>query len=515
MIAYIKHSAAAFLSVMLLTTPFSRCMDRITSANQKNGIGFEISQEECPICFEKFGNKCIPLQFNCSTTKEGYSRSHSVCLSCTKELIDSNIHDIRCPICRNQLELLDPAADQKNIHPQGHDILYKESTIKEKLDYIKTKIPTSVAICKKENRSIYNFELSKVLGEHSDIFIHGAFSPCGGMILTGSHGTTARVWDTFSGKVLQSITAHSNVKLVSFSPDRKTVLLVSSNIYDEEAVDIIELWDIKKGTQTRSFKLKSCPTGVVSIAFRPDGKSFITGLIDGQVIAWNSETLKPITEFKGHTNNVMSVAFSPDGRLLLTGSIDKTVRIWDAQTGKLIRTFLFCEEISSVAFNPQCDTRNSLGFSQDSDFQTILIGFNDPGSFSLNLDSAGSALLCNAFTGKHLMLFDGHLKGVTTATFSPDGSKILTGSQDGIIRLWSARTGNRPSGSKVHIKLEYGSDKWVDVLTGEQLAQLQLTPMSWGDSNEITTALFSPDGKKILTTSLDKKVQVWDISFTK
>ena len=35
---------------------------------------------------------------------------------------------------------------------------------------------------------------------------------------------------------------------------------------------------------------------------------------------------------RGHSNGVMSVAFRPDGRRLLTSSIDHTAKIWDTMS---------------------------------------------------------------------------------------------------------------------------------------------------------------------------------------
>ena len=45
-----------------------------------------------------------------------------------------------------------------------------------------------------------------------------------------------------------------------------------------------------------------------------------------------------VQRFVGPTSGVMGVAYSPDGKLLAQGGMDKTVIIWDATDGKLILT---------------------------------------------------------------------------------------------------------------------------------------------------------------------------------
>ena len=73
----------------------------------------------------------------------------------------------------------------------------------------------------------------------------------------------------------------------------------------------------------------------------------------------------------------------------------------------------------------------------------------------------------------------GHTSHVTDARFSPDGSRIVTGSQDQTAKVWDARTG-RP------------------------LLELK------GHTNAVDCVCFSPDGTRIVTGSLDKTAKVWD-----
>ncbi|OLT62667.1 MULTISPECIES: WD40 repeat domain-containing protein [Moorena] len=72
----------------------------------------------------------------------------------------------------------------------------------------------------------------------------------------------------------------------------------------------------------------------------------------------------------------------------------------------------------------------------------------------------------------------GHRSAVTSAVFSPDGSRILTASEDTTARLWN--------------------------LKGELITTLA------GHSARVNSAVFSPDGNTIVTTSQDKTAKLWD-----
>src|SRR5204862_816281 len=64
------------------------------------------------------------------------------------------------------------------------------------------------------------------------------------------------------------------------------------------------------------------------------------------------------------------------------------------------------------------------------------------------------------------------------AEFSPDGSKVLTASDDHTARVW-------------------------DATTGQELLVLH-------HDGEVYDAMFSPDGLRIVTSSRDKTARVWD-----
>ena len=78
-----------------------------------------------------------------------------------------------------------------------------------------------------------------------------------------------------------------------------------------------------------------------------------------------------------------------------------------------------------------------------------------------------------------LLTLKGHTSGLGSASFSTDGSRILTGSADGTAKVWDAHTGTELLTLKGH----FGGVLW---------------------------ASFSPDGSRIVTSSGDGWAKVWD-----
>ncbi len=115
---------------------------------------------------------------------------------------------------------------------------------------------------------------------------------------------------------------------------------------------------------------------------------------------------------------------------------------------------------------------------------------------------------------------EGHSDGVSSANFSPDGSKIVTASMDKTARVWDLQgkllttisddsdgvnsANFSPDGSKI---VTASGDKTARVwdLQGKLLATIS------GHSDGVNSANFSPDGSKIVTASGDKTARVWDL----
>lgn len=78
-------------------------------------------------------------------------------------------------------------------------------------------------------------------------------------------------------------------------------------------------------------------SGILSVAFSPDGRFLATGDTNGDIRLLRVEDSKQLFTCKGHTSWVWSVGFSPNSQTLVSGSFDQTVRLWDVHTGQCLR----------------------------------------------------------------------------------------------------------------------------------------------------------------------------------
>jgi eukaryotic-like serine/threonine-protein kinase len=132
-----------------------------------------------------------------------------------------------------------------------------------------------------------------------------------------------------------------------------------------------------------------------------------------------------------------------------------------------------------------------------------------------------TARIWDARAGLQLTVLTGHGGSVYCAAYSPDGSRIFTASADKTARIWDARTGAQlavlsghrdevscaaysPDGSRIVTASDDKTARIWDARTGAQLAVLS------GHDDSVVTAAYSPDGMVIVTASDDKTARTWD-----
>jgi WD40 repeat protein len=334
--------------------------------------------------------------------------------------------------------------------------------------------------------------------------------------------------------------------------------------------------------------------------FTPDGRTLLTTGADGDVILWDVARATTRETLSGQAGRVLSPQITRDGRTLYTAGPGAAVFIWDLSgTRRLGRPFStgtppsgrsVFEQLVPAALALSSDGR-LIASGQDDGAISIVnaetlvrrkplaaitagpvtgLAFV-PGNHLLVVSGPqGFLALVDADRGRVLSRLSGHRGEVLPPAISADRRLLVTGSDDGTVRLWSLPEGRAlgaplrfgrtvsdvqlsPDGRRLTIVLgqifseSKGTLEVWDARERRRVTRLPVpdTPTAvsfspdgrlvavgyphgrsqlwstatWkpvsrllvGDVGEIYALAISPDGSTLATGSLDRTVRLWDI----
>lgn len=296
----------------------------------------------------------------------------------------------------------------------------------------------------------------QTLEEHSSTVNSIAFSHDSALLASGSDDETVKIWDSSSGKCLQTLENHNKVKSVAFSHD-------STRLLSGLADGVVHIWNVASGQRLQTLR--------------------------------NRQTRNDCS--------VRSVAFSHDSTLLASGSNNETIRIWDSSSGKCLRTIETYSEVKSVAFSHD-STRLVSGLAHGvvniwnvangqclRAFKYQQISKDHPGSaWSVNFSNYSAQVasgvvpklvMRDTSSSERLRAFYDRSNLVLTVTFSDDLTRFASVTLDRKVKIW-------------------------DISSGECLQTFK------GHSGEVSSVIFSHDSTRLASASSDATIKIWNVS---
>jgi len=243
---------------------------------------------------------------------------------------------------------------------------------------------------------------------------------------------------------------------------------------------------------------------VLSLACSPDGSLSASGGRDYVIRLWDNKESRSWRELRGHTEDINSLTFSPDGGLLASASDDHTVRIWSTNSLAPVRVLTDFSDLSvyGVAFSP--DGRNLVVGSEDTKIR-----------------------VWNTTDWTLVQTWAIHTARVNRVSFSADGSRMASCSQDGTVQVLAFPSGDVMSVTKVARTPSHGVDCLAMSPDGRRVVAASIadravtilasdTGRKWStniaDDHSVYNLAFSPDGRLIAAGLRSGSVRVWDTS---
>ncbi|WP_020474009.1 WD40 repeat domain-containing protein [Zavarzinella formosa] len=324
-----------------------------------------------------------------------------------------------------------------------------------------------------------------------------AFSADKTKLITGHADKTARVWDVAKGGFIQAVEHTGPITGVAFNQNQPLVYVVSS----DKTGAILPI------QQPRISPISMKPLRAMTLT--ANGSHVVVGGDEPLVRALNAGNGNEEKKFEGAEGPVYAVAVSKNVQTVAVGGADKTIRLFQFNDVKPLANIPATGVIRALAFHPSGNMLVSItedkiltawgvtyqqGQPLPDDFGSMIqqwtlpdagtsVSFSDKGDLYVGLaDKTVKQFKIAGNTPMRAAL--GHPNLVDAVAFAPNGKLLASGCHDGLLRL-------------------FDTEKWAAV----NAIPAHSTPAPGAAIYSVTWTL---DSKQILTTSFDKSMKLWD-----
>lgn len=377
--------------------------------------------------------------------------------------------------------------------------------------------------------------LERVLEGHSENVWCCDFSPDGRTILSGADDKMLKLWDNASGLETRTFAVGAWVRKCAFSPDGSRIALLAGGI---------QIRDAETGAQLMALA-RSVAGGPRVCAFSPDGERIVVAGFDGTVRLYDVSSGAELAVFERHLHEINDCCFSPDGRLILSASDDGTLKLWGLGAGQAevtsqrghLRSCAWSPDGSAIVTAALWDrtirlwrpTGESVAALEGHQHEVAVCVWAAAGRWILSGDNNGTLKLWDAVGFREFASIQAHEHRITACALSPDSTCAVSASWDKTVKLWRLETGLDPI--TLHEDRDFATacafscdGRWIAAGCGGFMEPESGYPIRIWDSRSgileralpghkrgVTSCAFSPDSRWLLSSSSDGSIALWDV----
>jgi WD40 repeat protein len=404
-----------------------------------------------------------------------------------------------------------------------------------------------------------------------------AVSACGIAASGGTDGSVL-LWDGINGCINHELKGHAGtITAVAFSPDSKILCSTSLdktirwwNVATGSEIYAFHITDLGRLSMksVMLFEVRRCllggnkghMDGAWCVAFSKDGQRVAAGCSDGNVRIFNCELMSDISHVNTlvcHDMAVLSVDFDSSNQHVLTASHDHTAKLYNISGGEST----FTVNASNNAISRACFSHSSSRFAtvalwddiarvwtingSDVSLDLLLLGHGHGGIIDVCWSSDDTLLLTSGIdqsfrvwdskTGhiKHVIVDTGFLSQqvptVSARVCFYGSTSLISSSTAGVVKIWDLdcqETNAKADGGIINLTTamaHHPSALSPIAAAGSAVGEICLWDSETGavvgsvkaHAGWVWSLSFSPDGSKLVSTSQDRCVCVWDINTLK
>jgi WD40 repeat protein len=315
-----------------------------------------------------------------------------------------------------------------------------------------------------------------------------AVSPDGKFVVIGGDDQTVRVWEVSKpgqGRALTGPKAAVN------AVGTNGTLIAAA--YTDHTVCV---WNLASGELLAQISAHRFP--ITSVALDAKGQNLLTSSLDGSVKVWPlpiegkpPQSIAAKMILTTHERGTTGVVFHPNGTQFYTSGVEGTIKLWDLPAGNLVK-----------AFTDAKDAVLALTLSREANPMRI-------------------AAACKDRTVRVWTLADGKLiatipqpEEVHGLSFSPDGTKLVTGNVKGEATVWTLADYQplQQFSTAPQLKAVAFVDNQTIAVSGSDnavsLRKIDAVRVAAAHKQAITDMALTPNGSHVLTASLDGTVNM-------